>query len=276
MDRSARALARHNGYTALLDRARDRRICRARRHLDLFPPGMPARPARLLRRHAGIDPHLRSRDAAHRRDMRGLDLVPMSEAQMTSESIRASARATSRNSARRAATTRSMKRSAKAAVIPAWSTGCRCGRTGWTRCSTYLPDAGGASSRRAKMPSANASADQGLLRRAARRRWTSPGGGAIYKPLPPDRALSDRRRVARRLDRCRRGRVDAVRRAGRRRQAWSISARGRAAISRRARRQCRQRVRARGRACEGAAGRCASRVILALWSEGSRERMASM
>ena len=36
--------------------------------LDLYPPGMPlAGAARLLRRHAGIDPHLRSRDAAHHR-----------------------------------------------------------------------------------------------------------------------------------------------------------------------------------------------------------------
>ncbi len=47
--------------------ARGRRLCDARR----YPRSLPARrggadPARLLRRHAGVDPRLRPRDAAHR------------------------------------------------------------------------------------------------------------------------------------------------------------------------------------------------------------------
>ena len=58
--------------------------------LDLFAPGMDAAgAARFLRRHAGNDPQLRSGDPAHRRsDMRALDLVPVAEFQLTTETIR--------------------------------------------------------------------------------------------------------------------------------------------------------------------------------------------
>ena len=58
--------------------------------LDLFAPGMDAAgAARFLRRHAGIDPQLRSGDAAHRRwQLRALDLVPVAEFQLTTETIR--------------------------------------------------------------------------------------------------------------------------------------------------------------------------------------------
>ena len=43
---------------------------------------------------------------------------------------------TSSASARRSAPTRSMPRSPRASASPAWSTGCRCSTSSWTRCST--------------------------------------------------------------------------------------------------------------------------------------------
>ena len=67
MDDLARWLE-SNGYARAEHGARRRRLCVARRH----PRPLPARragadQARFLRRHARIDPRLRSRDAAHRR-----------------------------------------------------------------------------------------------------------------------------------------------------------------------------------------------------------------
>ena len=67
-DGRSRALAGDQRLSALLHRARDRRIRHARRHPRSFRAGHAgAGAARLLRRHAGIDPRLRSRDAAHDR-----------------------------------------------------------------------------------------------------------------------------------------------------------------------------------------------------------------
>ena len=57
--------------------------------VDLFPPGM-AEPVRLdfFGDTLEIDPQLRSGDPAHDRQLRALDLVPMAEFQLTSETIR--------------------------------------------------------------------------------------------------------------------------------------------------------------------------------------------
>ena len=132
------ALAGEQWLYAHLDGARDRRICRARRH----PRSLPARPrhagpARLLRRHARIDPQLRSGDAAHRgaasharpragqrgaADDRDDQALPPG---LSRRVRRADPRAT-----------RSTRRSPKAGAIPGSSTGCRCSMQGSIRCST--------------------------------------------------------------------------------------------------------------------------------------------
>ncbi len=82
--------------------------------------------------------------------------------------------AMSRPSARRSATICSMKPSARAAAIPAWSIGCRCSRSGWTRCSTISTARRLRSSRRARTPRANASSRSRIITRHGARRWSIP------------------------------------------------------------------------------------------------------
>ena len=53
--------------------------------LDFYPPGGRPGPPRLLRRHAGIGPRLRSRDAANVGAPRRITLLPMSEAPLDEE-----------------------------------------------------------------------------------------------------------------------------------------------------------------------------------------------
>ena len=61
-----RRLAGAQRLQPLLDRARARRICRARRHpRSVSGRTRPAGALRFLRRQPGIDPHLRCRDPAH-------------------------------------------------------------------------------------------------------------------------------------------------------------------------------------------------------------------
>ncbi len=81
--------------------------------IDLYPPGMPAAgPARLLRRYAGIDPHLRSGDAAHHRAAaRARPRADDARRSSTSETHHALPPVLYRDrSARPAATTRSTRR----------------------------------------------------------------------------------------------------------------------------------------------------------------------
>ena len=68
---------------------------------------------------------------------------------------------------------------------------------------------------------------------ARREAMEHPGGGAVYKPLPPDRLYLTEDEWTKRLERGRAGAADAVRGARRTAPAWSMPARGRAAISRR-------------------------------------------
>ena len=125
------------------------------------------------------------------------------------------------------------------------------------------------------MRSASASPDQGLLRR--------PQGGAWSSRAPAVRPTSrcrPTRSISRRAEW--RGIIDAGRRrlasrrsaAGQRRQADRRSRRPPGPqLRRRARRQCRQRLRRGGRAMCRRCRPTASRVILAAWSDGSRERL---
>ena len=72
--------------------------------------------------------------------LRALDLVPMSEVQLTTDSIKRFRQSYVAPSAPRPATTGSTRPSAKAAAIRGSSIGCRSSTTGSTRFSTMFPD----------------------------------------------------------------------------------------------------------------------------------------
>ena len=124
------------------DGARAGRLCGARRHhRSLSARHRRSGAARLLRRHAGVDPHLRCRDAAL--DGHACARSIWCRSPNSSSPARPSA-ASAPAMWRRSApppTIRSTRRSAKAAAIPAWSTGCRCSTASSTRCSTICPAA---------------------------------------------------------------------------------------------------------------------------------------
>ena len=105
---------------------------------DIFPSGLDAGPAaRFLRRRAGIPAAVRSEHPAdHRHARAGTCCCPRARRCSTTTRSSASAPATASSSAPMPRRTRSTRRSATAAGSRAWSTGCRCSRTGWRRCST--------------------------------------------------------------------------------------------------------------------------------------------
>ena len=134
-----RALARSQRLRARIDRARARRLCRARRHPRPVSAGTD-QPVRLdffgdsLESIRSIDPETqRSTD-----QLRGIDLVPVAEFQLTTETIKKFPPGYVEAFGAPSTGTRSMKPSAKAAAIPAWSTGCRCFTASSTRCSTTV------------------------------------------------------------------------------------------------------------------------------------------
>ena len=86
----------------------------------------------------------------------------------------ASGWAMSQPSARRSATIRCMRRSAKAAAIPAWSTGCRCSRSGWIRCSIISTTRRSRSSRKVRTLPASASSRSQIITRRAAKPWGIP------------------------------------------------------------------------------------------------------
>ena len=125
--------------------------------IDLYRAGHGgAGAARFLRRHAG------DRSAA---SIRKPSAAPTSCARSISCRSRnsssppkpsgASASAMWKRSARRRRTICSMRRSAKAAAIPAWSTGCRCSTPGSKRSSTICRDRRWCSNRWTKTPRAS-------------------------------------------------------------------------------------------------------------------------
>ena len=181
-----------NGFAAHDHRARGRRVRRARRHpRPLSGRAGGAGPARLLRRHAGIDPQLRCRQPAHHRRRGSASISsPPNEMVLSAEAISAlSPGLRRRSSAPPIATISSTSRSARAAAMSAWSTGCRCSPTGWRRSSTTC---------RTCRWSLDHLVEEAVgerldliersLRGAARRRSDSGRRAASpYKPLPPDR-----------------------------------------------------------------------------------------
>jgi transcription-repair coupling factor (superfamily II helicase) len=131
--------------------------------------------------------------------MRALDLVPISEFQLTTETIRRFRMGYVARSARRSATIRSTRRSAKAAAIPAWSIGCRCSRPDGhaVRLSAGRRRRDRAAGEDAARERFKQIADYYEARREA---LEHPGGGAIYKPLPPDRLYLTEDEWTKRLD----------------------------------------------------------------------------
>ena len=139
--------------------ARRRRLCDARRHSrSLSARRAGADPARFLRRHARVDPLVRSGDPAQRRPVArarsGAD--ERSAADEPSRSA-VSARPTPPNSARRGAATRSTRRSARGVARSASNIGCRCSTSGWTRCSITPPARRSSSTRASRTPRTSAS-----------------------------------------------------------------------------------------------------------------------
>ena len=234
MDDLARWLE-NNGYSRDLDGPRDRRICGARRHSRSFSAGPAASgSARLLRRHARIDPQLRSRNAAHG----GTTSHARPRARQRGPAYDRDDQAvppglSDANSERRRGATRSTRRSAKAGAIQGSSTGCRCSMAGSIRSSIISP------ARRSSLdPLAEDAAGERLAQikdyyDARRDALGKPGQGAPYKPLAPDSALSRAGRLAPTPRRGAAGAILALRPAPRAPGGpWSIAGGGTAAISR--------------------------------------------
>ncbi len=156
--------------------------------LDLFPAGLD-QPVRFDFFGDSLE-LIRSFDAETQRTLLPCARSTWFRSRNSSWSPRPSAAsgwAMSRPSAPPSATIRSMKPSAKAAAIPAWSIGCRCSRSGWTRCSIISATRRSRSSRKARTPPASVSSRSQDYYEARREALEHPGGGAVYKPLPPDR-----------------------------------------------------------------------------------------
>ena len=203
--------------------------------VDLFAPGMDdAGAARFLRRHAGNDPQLRSGDAAHRRwTLRALDLVPVAEFQLTTETIRrfrtgyvaAFGAADPERPALRGGQRRPppSRHGALAAAVPRQARHAvrlRAGRAGGARAAGR--------GRRARA----ARADRGLLRGAARRRSSRAQPARSTSRCRRTGSISPEAEWARAAEHRGAGAADAVLRCRRRAARWSMSARAPATISR--------------------------------------------
>ena len=173
--------------------------------VDLFPPGIE-QPVRLdffgdtLESIRSFDPETqRTRwTCARARSRAG------GEVQLTHRDHPRFRRATSQLFGARTATIRSTRRSAKAGAIPAWSTGCRCSTSGSTRCSTICRRCAVVLELRREDAAPSASRRSRDYYERGARRMATRGGGAPYKPLPPDRLyLTDDRMAQRLADACR-------------------------------------------------------------------------
>ena len=245
--------------------------------VDLFAPGMEE-PVRLdffgdtLELIRSFDPETQRTTV----EMRALDLVPMAEFQLTTDTIRLF---------------RTGYVAAFGAAGPddvlyeAVSEGRRyAGMEHWLplfhpRLDTlfdYLDgSAARSSSRWPKKPRTSGWRRSPTITRRARTTLDQAGGGAPYKPLPPDRLYLAEAEWRERLDKSALARLSPFaaprgRRAGRDRDRRPR----RPQFRRRTQRARRQRVR-RGDASTSRRCRAAGkRVVIALWSDGSRERMA--
>ena len=194
--------------------------------LDLFAPGMDL-PVRLdfFGDTLETDPHLRSRDPAHVMAMRALDLVPVAEFQLTTDTIRqfrtgyvAVFGAAAPDDTLYEAVSEGRRHPGMEHWLPLF-------HDQLDTLFDYLPGApliARAPGRRRRARAARA--DQGLLRgpqQALMRR----GGGAPYKPLPPDRLYLAEAEWRERLDEGGAGAADAVRGARGRGRVVDVGAR---------------------------------------------------
>ena len=200
--------------------------------LDLYPPGLPT-PIRLdffgdtLESIRAFDPETQRSTA----QLRSLDLVPMSEAQLTTETIRRFRQGYAREFGAPRPATIFTTPSAKAAARSASSIGCRCSTTSSTRMFDYVGGAPFVLDARAEDAAHERIAliaDNYAARRAA---YAEDPGKADYKPLPPHAALSQRRRVEGAARRAAAGAAHAIRGAAGRSATSSIAAAGQGAIS---------------------------------------------
>ena len=269
-----------NGYLAHLDGPRDRRICRARRHSRSLPARACRIPVRLdffgdtlesirtfdpeTQRTIGTTAHPRSRaderGAAHDRDDQAL---PPGLCDRVRRARRATTRSTRRSREGRRypglehwlplfhATARHALR------LPA--TACRSSSTPSPR---MRPASGWRRSRTITTPGTT--------------RWASQRGARPTSRCRPTRSISRREEWRRRLDEAAAGATDALCAAGRSRAGpWSIAADAKAAASRPSAPTEDANVfdavvrHIRERQADG------QRVILAGWTEGSRERLGA-
>ncbi len=140
--------------------------------LDLFPPGMDM-PVRFDFFGDALET-IKTFDAQTQRSetaLRGLDLVPVAEFQLVTETIRrfrtGYVAAFGAAGARRSFST---KRSAKAAAILAWSIGCRCSIIRWRLCSIFCPARRSRSSISPKTPRMSGSRRSPTITTPAKRR----------------------------------------------------------------------------------------------------------
>src|SRR5882672_7771346 len=150
----------------------------------------------------------------------------------------------SRPSGRLSAMIPCTKRSAKAAAIPAWSIGCRCLPSEWTRCSIISATRRSRSSRKARTPRASASSRSRIITRRGARRWSIPVAARSTNPCSLTGCISPKTSGP---------------------GAW-INPRWRG--SRHS--PCPTAAPIRSMPARG------KKVVIALWSEGSRDRMGSM
>ena len=157
--------------------------------LDLYPPGAAA-PIRLdffgdtLESIRAFDPETQRSTA----QLRSLDLVPMSEARLTTETIRRFRQAYAAGIRRAdARATISTPRSAKAAARSASSTGCRSSTKAWTRSSTMSATRRSCSTRGPRTRRTSASRSSPTTTPPAAPPIAEDPGKADYKPLPPTR-----------------------------------------------------------------------------------------
>ena len=243
---------------------------------DIFPSGLDAGPAaRLLRRRAGKPAAVRSRHPAHHRDDRRAPAAARQRGAARRGQHQALPQPLSRAcSAPTPRRTRSTRRSATGGGWPGWSTGCRCSRTGWRRCSTI---------------SADDDADRDRLRRARCRRGTlrrhrrlpptsardiAGQAGGQLSPAGNRRALSVRDEFGAALAGCAGPPRRHLRRARKRRNV-STSASARRAISRPNARAATMSTKP-PRSTSRRSAKAGRKPLFAAYSNGSRSRIASI
>ena len=242
--------------------------------LDLFAPGMAA-PVRLdffgdtLETIRSFDPETqRTTERAARARPRAHGGIPAHDRHHPPVPHRLCRG----SSARPRPTTCSTRRSARAAAPPAWSIGCRCSTIGWKRCSTIC-----AGTPLAVEPLAEEAAHERLAQiadyyQARKDALDQAGAGAPYKPLPPGRLYLSEGEWRDRLEHSALARLSPFAAPEGTTDAVEIAAHaGRNFVAERS--ELGSNVfEAVKKHVEGLQA-ARKRVVIALWSEGSRERM---